>query len=50
MLLGGKISAVRGVETYNLGNRLHLKTVLDIGRNELYEKEHAEYEKREKSF
>ena len=46
MLLGGKISAVRGVETYNLGNRLHLKTVLDIGRNELYEKEHAEYEKK----
>lgn len=46
MLLGGTISAVRGVETYNLGNRLHLKTVLDIGRNELYEKAHAEYEKK----
>lgn len=46
MLLGGTISAVRGVETYNLGNRLHLKTVLDIGRNELYDKAHAEYEKK----
>lgn len=46
MLLGGKISAVRGVDTYNLGNRLHLKTILDIGRNELYEKELAAYEKR----
>lgn len=46
MLLGGKISAVRGVDTYNLGNRLHLKTILDIGRNALYEKEHAEYEKK----
>ena len=34
------------METYNLGNRLHLKTVLDIGRNELYEKAHAEYEKK----
>lgn len=49
MLLGGKTSAVKGVDTYNLGNRLHLKTVLDIGRNELYEKEQAAYEsKREK--
>ena len=46
MLLGGKISAVRGVDTYNLGNRLHLKTVLDIGRNDLYAKEHAAYEKK----
>ena len=46
MLLGGKISAVRGVDTYNLGNRLHLKTILDIGRNALYEKEHAGYEKK----
>lgn len=46
MLLGGRISAVRGVDTYNLGNRLHLKTILDIGRNELYEKEQAAYEKK----
>ncbi len=49
VLLGGTISAVRGVDTYNLGNRLHLKTVLDVGRNELYEKEQAEYvQEREK--
>jgi len=45
VLLGGTIRAVRGVSAYNLGNRLHLKTVLDVGRNELYEKEQAEYEK-----
>lgn len=45
VLLGGTIRAVRGVDTYNLGNRLHLKTVLDVGRNELYEKEQAKYEK-----
>lgn len=43
VLLGGTISAVKGVDTYNLGNRLHIKTVLDIGRNELYEKAQAEY-------
>lgn len=49
VLLGGTISAVKGVDTFNLGNRLHRKTVLDVGRNELYEKEQAEYaEKREK--
>lgn len=43
VLLGGTISAVKGVDTYNLGNRLHIKTVLDIGRNELYEKAQEEY-------
>lgn len=49
VLLGGKISAVKGVDTYNLGNRMHLKTILDIGRNEMYEKKQAEYaENREK--
>ncbi|MDE6844622.1 MAG: FapA family protein [Lachnospiraceae bacterium] len=46
VLLGGKISAVKGVDTFNLGNRLHLKTVLDIGRNELYEKAQTEYVER----
>ncbi len=47
-LLGGRICAIRGVDTYNLGNRLHLKTVLDIGRNELYAQVQAQYaEKRE---
>lgn len=49
VLLGGKISAVRGVDAYNMGNRLHLKTVLNVGRNELYERQLAEYaDKREK--
>lgn len=43
LLLGGKISAVKGVDTYNLGNRSNLKTILDIGRNELYERKQAEY-------
>lgn len=46
VLLGGIISAVKGVDTFNLGNRLHLKTVLDIGRNELYEKAQTEYVER----
>ncbi len=45
MLLGGRINAVGGVDTYNLGNRLHLKTILNIGRNELYESEMRQYEK-----
>lgn len=43
VLLGGRISAVKGVDTFNLGNRMHIKTVLDIGRNEMYEKKQAEY-------
>ena len=48
VLLGGTTSAVKGVDTFNLGNRLHIKTVLDIGRNGIYEKEQEEYgEKRE---
>lgn len=50
VLLGGKIRAVRGVDAYNLGNRLHLKTVLDIGRNELYDNEIEEYEKQRKKL
>lgn len=43
VLLGGTISAVKGVDTYNLGNRLHIKTILDIGRNELYVKAQETY-------
>lgn len=43
VLMGGTISAVKGVDTYNLGNRLHRKTLLDIGRNELYVKRQEEY-------
>lgn len=48
MLLGGRICAVRGVDTYNLGNTSHIKTLLEVGRTDLYEKEQAVYaEKRE---
>lgn len=48
MLLGGKTCAVKGVDTYNLGNSSHLKTYLEIGRNELYDKEQRKFaEKRE---
>ncbi len=48
VLLGGRICAVKGVDTYNLGNSTHLKTLLEVGRNELYEKEQALFaEKRE---
>ena len=48
MLFGGKTCAVRGVDTYNLGNAAHIKTYLEIGRTELYDKAQAEYaEKRE---
>ncbi len=50
VLLGGRIRAVRGVDAYNLGNRLHLKTVLDIGRNELYDKEMEEVAKQRKKL
>lgn len=48
VLLGGRICAVKGVDTHNLGNSAHLKTILDVGRNALYEKEQALFaEKRE---
>lgn len=49
VLLGGRICAVKGVDTFNLGNKSHIKTLLEIGRNSLYEKEQAVYaEKRER--
>ncbi|MDE5802081.1 MAG: FapA family protein [Lachnospiraceae bacterium] len=48
VLLGGRICAVKGVDTHNLGNSAHLKTVLEVGRNALYEREQALFaEKRE---
>ncbi len=48
VLLGGRICAVNGVDTYNLGNSSHLRTLMEVGRNELYEREQARYaEKRE---
>lgn len=46
VLLGGTICAVKGVDTYNLGNQSRIKTCLDVGRNHLYEKEQAEYAKK----
>lgn len=48
MILGGRICAVKGVDTYNLGNTSHLKTVLEVGRTEMYDKQQAVYsDKRE---
>lgn len=32
MLLGGRVCAVMGVDTYNLGNKSHIKTFLEIGK------------------
>lgn len=46
VLLGGRICAVKGVDTYNLGNSSHRKTLLEVGRNHLYEEEQAEYAKK----
>lgn len=36
MLLGGKVCAVKGVDTFNLGNSSHIKTVLEVGKNEVF--------------
>ncbi len=48
VLLGGRICAVKGVDTFNLGNKSHLVTLLEIGRNEVYDKEQAVFaQKRE---
>ncbi len=41
MLLGGKVRAVKGVDTYNLGNRSSIKTYLEIGQNALYHRKQA---------
>lgn len=49
MLLGGKVCAIRGVDTFNLGNSSHIKTYLEVGRNSLYDIQQAEYtQQREK--
>lgn len=45
-LLGGRIRAVKGVDTYNLGNSSSIKTFLDVGRNVLYEKQQVEFQKK----
>ncbi len=46
MLLGGITRAVKGVDTYNLGNKSNIKTVLDIGKNILYKKQQHVFAKR----
>lgn len=46
VLLGGRICAVKGVDTYNLGNDSHRRTLLEVGRNHLYEKEQADNAKK----
>lgn len=43
MLLGGKVCAVRGIDTFNLGNASHIKTYVEVGRNALYDKQQAEF-------
>lgn len=42
MLMGGRVRAVRGVDTYNLGNKSHIKTFLEVGRNILYDRKQVE--------
>lgn len=46
MLLGGITRAVKGVDTYNLGNKSHIKTVLEIGKNKLYNKQQSVFAKK----
>lgn len=36
VLMGGRICAVQGIETFNLGNETNIKTILDIGKNERF--------------
>lgn len=36
LLLGGKVCAVKGVDTYNLGNSSNIKTHVEVGRTGLY--------------
>lgn len=43
MLLGGITRAVKGVDTYNLGNKSHIKTVLEVGKNVIYKKQQAAF-------
>ncbi len=41
MLLGGRACAIKGIDTYNLGNKSHIKTYLEVGRTALYHKKQA---------
>ncbi len=43
MLLGGRTCAAKGVDTYNLGNKNHLRTLLETGKTGLYEEKLAAY-------
>lgn len=45
MLLGGRVRAVKGVDTYNLGNSSHIRTFLEVGRNILYDRQQAQFSK-----
>ncbi len=48
LLLGGKVCAVKGVDTYNLGNRSSIRTHLEVGQNALYQRRQARFaQKRE---
>lgn len=46
MLLGGRVRAVKGIDTYNLGNSSHIRTFLEVGRNVLYDKQQSQFEKK----
>ena len=46
MLLGGLTRAIKGVDTYNIGNKSHIKTVLEVGKNVLYKKQQEVFAKR----
>ena len=49
MVLGGRVCAVKGLDVYNLGNSSHLRTIVEVGRNEIYEQEFQRLsEKRER--
>lgn len=50
MLLGGLTRAVKGVDTYNLGNKSHLKTMLEVGKNVLYTKLQDVYARRRRKI
>lgn len=48
MLLGGRVCAVKGVDTYNLGNSSNIRTTVEVGKNALYDRQQRIFgEKRE---
>lgn len=50
MLLGGRTRAIKGVDTYNIGNKSHIKTVLEVGKNVLYNKQQDVFVKRRRKI